>query len=65
MAGDFFIDILRLTYNQAISGKILEAFSTAAEDKREFSAVFAGGSKSAVKSLGSIVKKYMRKNNIE
>ena len=62
---DNFDNAFILTYNQAISGDILQAFQKAAEQKREFSAVFAGGSKSASKSINNIVKKYMKKNNVE
>ena len=62
---DNFDNAFILTYNQVISGDILQSFQKAAEQKREFSAVFAGGSKGATKSLNNVVKKYMKKNNID
>ena len=62
---DNFDNAFILTYNQSISGNILQSFSEAAENKREFSAVFAGGAKAAEKSMSSTILKYMKRNHID
>ncbi len=61
---DNFDNAFILTYNNALGGKILQAFYTAAQEKREFSAVFASSSKSINKTLSNKIKTYMKKNNI-
>ena len=61
---DNFDNSFILTYNQTLGGKILQAFSTAAQDKREFSAVFASSAKSMNKTLNNKIKLFEKKNNI-
>ncbi|MBE6653056.1 MAG: hypothetical protein E7610_06550 [Ruminococcaceae bacterium] len=62
---DNFDNAFILAYNTALGGKILQAFSTAAEDKREFSAVFASSAKSMEKTLKNKISRYRVKNNID
>ena len=62
---DNFNNSFILTYNNALGGKILQAFSTAAQEKREFSAVFASSAKVINKNLNSKIKTFIKKNNIE
>ena len=62
---DNFDNAFILAYNTALGGKILQAFSTAAESNREFSAVFAGSAKAVSKTLNNKVKMYVKKNKIE
>ena len=61
---DNFDNAFILAYNTALGGKIIQAFSTAAEDKREFSAVFAGANKTVGKTLNTKIKQYMKNNKI-
>ncbi len=61
---DNFGNAFILAYNHALNGQILQAFSKAVEEKREFSAVFAGLAKSANKLLQTTLRKYEKKNQI-
>ena len=62
---DNFDNSFILAYNQALNGKVLQAFSTAAEDKREFSAVYAPAAKAMDKTMKNTLKKFRQKNHIE
>ena len=62
---DNFDNSFILAYNNALDGRVLQAFSTAAENKREFSAVFAGASKAMGKTMQNAIKKFRQKNNID
>ena len=62
---DNFDNSFILAYNQALNGKVLQAFSTAAEDKREFSAVYASTVKAMEKTMQNTLKKFRQKNRIE
>ena len=62
---DNFDNAFILTYNTALGGKVLQAFSTAAESKREFSAVFASPHAKAMnRTLQKTIEKF-EKNNIK
>ena len=61
---DNFGNAFLLAYNHALGGQIIQAFSTAAESKREYSAVFASASKSVNKTLSGLIKDYEKKNNV-
>ena len=62
---DNFNNSFILTYNNALGSKILQAFSTAAQEKREFSAVFASSAKVINKNLNNKIRTFIKKNNIE
>jgi hypothetical protein len=62
---DNFDNAFILTYNSALDNKILQAFYQAAEQKREFSAVYASSARSINKTLNNKIKTYMKKNNID
>ena len=62
---DNFGNAFILAYNHALNGQILQAFSKAAEEKREFSVVFAGHAKASNKTLSKTIQTYMKKNHIE
>ena len=62
---DNFDNAFILAYNTALGGKVLQAFSNAAENNREFSAVIAGSAKAVTKNLSNKIKTYKKKNNIE
>ena len=61
---DNFGNAFILAYNHALNGQILQAFSEAVEEKREFSAVFAGLAKSSNKLLQNTLRQYEKKNQI-
>ena len=61
---DNFGNAFLLAYNHALGGQVIQAFSTAAESKREYSAVFASASKSVNKTLSGLIKDYEKKNNV-
>ena len=62
---DNFDNSFILAYNNALNGKVLQAFSTAAESKREFSVVYAGSSKAMKKTMENTLRKFKQKNRIE
>ncbi len=62
---DNFGNAFLLAYNHALGGQIIQAFSTAAESKREYSAVFASSSKSINKTLNKLIDNYTNKNHID
>ena len=61
---DNFDNAFILTYNRPLGGKVLESFSTCAEKKREFSAVFAGAGKAVNKQLKNTISKFERNNKV-
>ncbi len=61
---DNFGNAFILAYNHALNGLVLQAFSKAAEEKREFSAVFAGSAKSVSKTLSTKIKQFEKNNKI-
>jgi hypothetical protein len=61
---DNFDNAFILTYNRPLGGKVLESFSKCAEDKREFSAVFAGAGKAVNKQLKNTITKFERNNKV-
>ncbi len=62
---DNFDNAFILTYNVPLGSKVLQAFSTCAENKREFSAVYvAGTAKSVNKTLSNLIADYEKKNNV-
>jgi hypothetical protein len=61
---DNFDNAFILTYNRPLGGKVLESFSKCAEDKREFSAVFAGAGKAVNKQLQNTITKFERNNKV-
>lgn len=54
-----------LAYNASLGGQILQAFSTAIQDKREYSAVFAGQANRINKTLRKMITEFTRKNHVE
>ena len=63
---DNFDNAFILAYNQSMGAKILQAFSTCAQNKREFSAVFTASiARATNKNLERKVSKYIEKNNVE
>ena len=62
---DNFGNAFLLAYNHALGSQIIQAFSTAAEKKREYSAVFAGGAKSVNKTLSKLINSYLDKANVD
>jgi hypothetical protein len=61
---DNFGNAFILAYNHALNGQVLQAFSKAVENKREFSAVYVGSSKGVNKILGKKIQTYISRNNI-
>lgn len=61
---DNFDNAFILAYNQALGGYILQSFSTAAEGKREFSAVYAGRQKSVQRNLEKMIALFKENNEI-
>ncbi len=53
-----------LAYNASLGSQILQSFTTAVQDKREYSAVFAGHSKITNKNLQKKIKQF-EKNNVQ
>ena len=61
---DNFDNSFILAYNLTLGSSILQSFSDAMSDKREFSAVYASKQRSVDKALQSKIKQFMKKNNI-
>ena len=61
---DNFDNAFILAYNHALNGQVLQAFSKAVEQKREFSAVYASSSKGVNKLLSNKITIYMKRNNV-
>jgi hypothetical protein len=61
---DNFDNSFILAYNLPLGSVMLQAFAEAMQSKREFSAVYAGKSKSVNRNLQSKIKLFMKKNNI-
>lgn len=62
---DNFDNSFILAYNGPLGNCILQSFCAAAENKREFSAVYAAHQKSVQRTLESKIKLFMKKNNIK
>ena len=62
---DNFDNSFILAYNGPLGNCILQSFCAAAENKREFSAVYAAHQRSVQKTLESKIRLFMKKNNIE
>ena len=62
---DNFDNSFILAYNSPLGGCILQSFWHAAEDEREFSAVYASHQKSVERTLTSKIRTFMKKNNID
>ena len=62
---DNFDNSFILAYNLPLGSVILQSFSNAMQNKREFSAVYAGKDKSVGRALQSKIKQYEKKNNID
>ena len=61
---DNFDNSFILAYNLPLGSVMLQAFAEAMQSKREFSAVYAGKSKSVNRNLQSKIKMFIKKNNI-
>ena len=53
-----------LAYNGSLGGTILQSFTTAIQEKREFSAVFAGQATRSNKNLSNKIRQFVKKNQI-
>ena len=62
---DNFDNSFILAYNLPLGSVILQSFATAMQNKREFSAVYAGKDKSVGRALQTKIKQYEKKNNID
>ena len=62
---DNFDNSFILAYNTTLGSTILQAFSTAVESKREYSAVFASASKTINKTLEKKLRQFRSKNQID
>ena len=62
---DNFDNSFILAYNLPLGSVILQSFATAMQNKREFSAVYAGKDKSVSRALQTKIKQYEKKNNID
>ena len=62
---DNFDNSFILAYNLPLGSVILQSFANAMQNKREFSAVYAGKDKSVGRALQSKIKQYEKKNNID
>ncbi|MBQ9151453.1 MAG: hypothetical protein IJX72_04320 [Clostridia bacterium] len=61
---DNFDNSFILAYNLTLGSAILQSFSDAMQNKREFSAVYASRQKSVNKTLQGKIKLFIKKNNI-
>jgi hypothetical protein len=61
---DNFDNAFILAYNHALNGQVLQAFSKAVENKREFSAVYVGSSKGVNKILKKKIDTYSNRNHV-
>ena len=62
---DNFDNSFILAYNLPLGSVILQSFATAMQNKREFSAVYAGKDKSVSRALQTKIRQYEKKNNID
>ena len=62
---DNFDNSFILAYNLPLGSMILQAFSESMQNKREFSAVFAGKHKSVNRNLQSKIKSFRKNNNVD
>ena len=62
---DNFDNSFILAYNLPLGSVILQSFATAMQNKREFSAVYAGKDKSVSRALQTKIRMYEKKNGLE
>ncbi len=62
---DNFGNSFALAYNNALGSVMLQSFTIAVQEKREFNAVIKGYSRSLDRAVNNKVKEFMKKNNID
>ena len=62
---DNFDNSFILAYNLPLGSVILQSFANAMQQKREFSAVYAGKDKSVNRNLQNKIRQFTKKNNVE